>query len=209
VKRILTEPGLHYVETPSGLFTATGFWFRTSLSAIDAFAPGLREKEDLKRMILDAETWIKSFEAIGLWSFLISLVFLSVFPSALIAFLLSLGWYFLRSAMLNPSLTPALKLITFDLPILLATLFVISYVGTIGRQADAIIGLALFFVFRFGWLRMLLDKWHDATKPISMNDRILRMMLLRQAMRHDIPIQSVQTMEADLMDAFSKSSLTK
>lgn len=209
MKRILTEPGLHYVETPSGLFTATGFWFRTSLSAIDAFAPGLREKEDLKRMILEAETWIKSFEAVGLWSFLISLVFLSVFPSAVIAFVLSVFWYFLRSAMVNPALTPALKLITFDLPILLATLVVISYVGTVGRQADAMIGLGLFFVFRFGWLRMLLDKWHDATKPIAMNDRILRMTLLRYAMRHDIPVKAVETMQADLIDAFSKSSLTK
>ncbi len=197
------------VETPNGLFTASGFWFRTTFAGIDDFAPGLRSRIDIHNVVRDTETWIRSFESIGLWSFMISILFLSVYPSALIALILSLGWYFLRSAAIHPSVTPFIKPFTMDASVFLATVFVISYVGNSGRTLDAVIGLAFFLIFRFGWLRKILDKWHDSVRPISMNDRLLRMMLLRLAIRHDIPIASVQTMRNDLIEAFQKSSLTR
>jgi hypothetical protein len=127
----------------------------------------------------------------------------------LLATVLSLIWYFWRSALIRPSATPLLNWLTKDGPVLIATLFVISYVGNTGRTLDAILGLAFFFVFRFGWLRMLLDRWHDASRPMTMNDRILRMMLIREAMRHDIPVKAVQSMQTELMKAVRKSSLTK
>lgn len=209
MKRIIPDPGLHVVETPTGLFSASGFWFRTSFRSIDDLAPGLREKIDLHQTVKDTEVWIRSFESVGLWSFLIMLVFNGAYPSALVASVLSLIWYFWRSALIHPSATAVLKPFTIDGPVLVFTLFVISYVGNTGRTLDAILGLAFFFVFRFGWLRLLLDRWHDATRALTMNDRILRMMLIRLAMRHDIPVTSVQTMQADLLDAFRKSSLTK
>lgn len=197
------------VDTPTGLFSAAGFWYRTSLAAIDDFAPGLRAKIDLHQTVRDTEVWIRSFESVGLWTLLICLPFLGAYPSALLATVLSLIWYFWRSALIHPGATAFLKAVTHDGPVLIATLFVISYVGNTGRTLDAILGLAFFFVFRFGWLRMLLDRWHDASRPLSMNDRILRMMLLREAMRHEIPVESVDTMRNDLMKAVRKSSLTR
>lgn len=209
MKKIQTAPGLHVVETPTGLFSASGFWFRTSFQSIDDLAPGLRTKIDLHQTVKDTEVWIRSFESVGLWSFFITLLFYGAYPSALVAIVLSIAWYFLRSALIHPGATVYLKPFTIDGPVLIATLFVISYVGNTGRTLDAILGLAFFFVFRFGWLRMLLDRWHDATRALSMNDRILRMMLIRLAMRHDIAVKSVQTMQADLLEAFRKSSLTK
>lgn len=197
------------VETPTGLFSASGFWFRTSFAAIDQLAPGLRAKIDLHQTVRDAEVWIRSFESVGLWTLLLSLPFLGAYPSALLATVLSLIWYFWRSALVHPSATAFIKALTHDAPVLVATLFVISYVGNTGRTLDAILGLAFFFVFRFGWLRMLLDRWHDATRPLSMNDRILRMMLIREAMRHDIRVESVHTMQTELMKAVRNSSLTR
>ena len=197
------------VETPTGLFSASGFWYRTSFAAIDQLAPGLRTKIDLHQTVKDTEVWIRSFESVGLWTLLLSLPFLGAYPSALLATVLSLIWYFWRSALIRPSATPFMKALTHDAPVLVATLLVISYVGNTGRTLDAILGLAFFFVFRFGWLRMLLDRWHDTTRPLSMNDRILRMMLIREAMRHDIRVESVHTMQTELMKAVRNSSLTR
>lgn len=209
MKRTQIEPGLHVVETPNGLFSAAGFWYRTSLAAIDDLAPGLRTKIDLHQTVRDTEVWIRSFESVGLWALLLSLPFLGAYPSALLATVLSLVWYFWRSALIHPSATAFVKALTHDGPVLIATLFVISYVGNTGRTLDAILGLAFFFVFRFGWLRMLLDRWHDASRPMTMNDRVLRMMLIREAMRHDIRVESVHTMRTELMKAVRKSSLTR
>lgn len=209
MKRIQPDPGLHVVETPTGLFTASGSWFRTSFKSIDDLAPGLCDKIDLHQTVKDTEVWIRSFESVGLWSFLIMLIFYGAYPSALVAIVLSIAWYFLRSALIHPGATVYLKPFTIDGPVLIATLFVISYVGNTGRMQDAIVGLAFFFVFRFAWLRMLLDRWHNSVRALTMNDRILRMMLIREAMRHDIPVKSVQTMQTDLLDAFKASSLTK
>lgn len=209
MKRIIPDPGLHVVETPTGLFSASGFWFRTSFQSIDDLAPGLRAKIDLHQTVKDTEVWIRSFESVGLWTLLLSLPFLGAYPSALLATVLSLIWYFWRSALIRPSATPFMKALTHDAPVLVATLLVISYVGNTGRTLDAILGLAFFFVFRFGWLRMLLDRWHDASRPLSMNDRILRMMLIREAMRHDIRVESVHTMQTELMKAVRNSSLTR
>jgi hypothetical protein len=200
---------LHVVETPTGLFSAAGFWYRTSFASIDHLAPGLRAKIDLHQTVRDTEVWIRSFESVGLWTLLLSLPFLGAYPSALLATVLSLIWYFWRSALIHPGATSVVKALTHDGPVLIATLFVISYVGNSGRTLDAILGLAFFFVFRFGWLRMLLDRWHDAARPMSMNDRILRMMLIREAMRHDIRVESVHTMQTELMKAVRKSSLTR
>lgn len=200
---------MHVVDTPTGLFSASGFWYRTSFASIDAFAPGLREKIDLHQTVKDTEVWIRSFESAGLWTFLVALFFIGAYPAALVAFLVSLLWYSARSAFIHPSATRFLKPFTVDGAVLLATVFVISLVGNTGRTLDAILGLAFFFVFRFGWLRMLLDRWHDSARPIAMNDRILRMMLLRLAMRHDIRIDAVHTMQSDLIEAFKKSSLTR
>ncbi len=209
MKRTQIEPGLHVVDTPTGLFSAAGFWYRTSFAAIDDLAPGLRAKIDLHQTVRDTELWIRSFESVGLWTLLISLPFLSAYPTALLATVLSLIWYFWRSAFIHPAATLFIKALTHDAPVLIATLFVISYVGNTGRTLDAILGLAFFFVFRFGWLRMLIDKWHDASRPLPMNDRILRMMLIRESMRHDIRVESVHSMQTELMMAVRKSSFTR
>ena len=34
MKRVLTEPSFHHVDTPSGLFTAAGFWYAIRKSTL-------------------------------------------------------------------------------------------------------------------------------------------------------------------------------
>lgn len=207
MKRVLPEPGFHHVDTPNGLFTAAGFWYRTRPDAIESLVPGLLKLEPLDDLLRQAERWIRSAEGLALWVFLTALILQGVFVAAAVSILVYVVWYFVRSAIAGPLLQPLVNVLTQDVMVLLATVGIISYVGHSGRTADALIGLGWFFTYRFGWLRLLLDRWHDATRPLPMNDRILRMLLFRHAIRNGITPKPVQTMKDDIGAAMRKSTL--
>lgn len=207
MKRVTIEPGLHTIDTPNGIFTASGHWFRTRTSHIEALVPGLAAIEPLDGIVKQAEQWIRSTESLSLWLFLALLTFTGVHVAAVASIVFYLFWYFQRSGFASPALGGFVRAATADLPILLAAVAVVSWVGNAGRTADALIGLGWVFVFRFGWLRMLLDRWHDASRPLPMNDRILRMLLLRHAIRNGITPPILSSMTQDLNAAIRKSAL--
>lgn len=207
MKRVLPEPGFHHIDTPNGLFTAAGFWYATRPSVIESLVPGLLEVEPLDDLLKQAERWIRSSEGLALWVFLGLLLVQNVFWAATVSILVYIACYFLRSAAATPVLDPLVKLLTLDAPVLLATVGVVSWVGHSGRTADALIGLGWFFTYRFGWLRILLDRWHNAARPLPMNDRILRMLLFRAAIRNGITPKPLQTMKDDIRAAMRKSTL--
>jgi hypothetical protein len=207
VKRVLSKPGFHHIDTPNGLFTAAGFWFATRPSVIESLVPGLLAVEPLDDLLQQAERWIRSSEGLALWVFLGLLLAQNVFWAATVSIIVYVAWYFLRSAVATPVLDPLVKGLTFDAPVLLASVAVISWVGHSGRTADALIGLGWFFTYRFGWLRMLLDRWHNASRPLPVNDRILRMLLFRSAIRNGITPKPLQTMKDDIGAAMRKSTL--
>ena len=65
-------PRLHsaetiFVDTPEGIFTASGVWFRTREASLYAYAGPVFDHEPLPRLLTQAEVWLRSPQTLALW----------------------------------------------------------------------------------------------------------------------------------------------
>jgi hypothetical protein len=201
----LMPPNTEFVETPLGIFTVNGNWFYTNSEQLNAFAPGLLEKVGIDQLISDAEVWVKSTDAV---SIVVFLVFLQLFP-AWIAAVLSLPlmglWHLSKSALVSRTATSAMRILTHDAVILVLAVLSISYMGIQQNYLDFGIGLVVFFLFRFGWIRKGFDRYYNSQhKGIGLNDRLLKMIVIRAALSEGLTIPELKRMEDQILSLMEK-----
>ncbi len=198
-----------FVETPIGIFTASGIWFHLTGRHLDRIAPGILQKEPLEDILDHAQPWVRSSEVVAIWALIVLVPWAGAGVAAGVALALFTLWYFNRGALAHPAATWLIRFISNDFLVHILAVASLSWTGMRGDGADAIIGMAVFLLFRFGWLRTLLDKYLAAAGKPPMNDRILQMVVIRLALRHDLTVPGLATMRQDLMDAIRTSSLTR
>ncbi|WP_114985315.1 hypothetical protein [Cyclonatronum proteinivorum] len=218
LKNVFTSGGdFPYLDSPAGLLTPKGYLFYTRESVLEAYAGKLLSEQPVGEWLRRATRCIESTDAAGVWSVLL---FLSLLPLmwAIPAVLgVSILWHQSRTAFAGPAADAFLKVFTNEIVMLLAGVAVLSWLGISGEAGKAASGIALFLVYKFGWIRMLLSRMFegdaygnanlkaDPPQPGS-NDRILNMLLIRFGIKSGITLPSVEVMERDIMQAMQKSA---
>ncbi len=200
------------LELQDGITTSDGNWYHITREQIERYTPGLLKKYTLERIIKEADAWVKSADGIALLLFFL-LAYLSVTPwlAALLSLVFFLIWFFNTSAFLVVAASPLIRLITTD-----GFIYVVSAILLMGIAFNGFIagfgiivgfdalwyGIALFFLFKVGLLRLLirLIQSKGKTRRVEMQDRILNMLLIRYGMKSGILTGKVSEMENKLIE---------
>lgn len=190
-----------FVETPAGIFTRNGNWYYVTSDHIDQIAPGLTNIISTDTLVDNAEIWIKSTDAVSLIVFIITIQLLPVSIAAILSLIFLMVWHLSKSAMISMWLTSLLKIITNDVLVLVVAVISISYLGIEGDYQGVLIGLLFFMIFRFGWARKLFDSFYTKYhQSISLNDRVMKMLIIKTAIANHVPVPGIQRMEQNILD---------
>ncbi len=200
------------LELSDGITTSNGNWYRITKEGIEQYVPGLLEEYSLERIIREADAWVKSSDGFSLMLFFL-LVYVSVDPlwASVISLVFYLLWYFKTSVFVNVTTTPIAKLLAKD-----GFVYTVSGIFLIGISLNEAMssigisvefnavwyGLGLFFLFKVGLLRLLVqyiqNKFFGGAK-VSKADRILNMLLIRYGMKEGILTGEIEDMEKELI----------
>lgn len=185
-----------FLETKLGIVTRTGQWFHTTREAIKDFAPGLLKKYDLSVLIKDALAWVRSADSLSLTLLMVLLFLVNPWLAALATLSFHWIWYNFKSSLVNRYFGKLFSYMNKD-----AYLLVIAFVGLsmLGIQEQYLalgIGVIFFFLLKIGLLNMLWDRLSATnTQKLTLNDRVLKMVIIKYAIYEEMAPPSVQTME--------------
>ena len=201
-------PGLHraeteYVDTPQGIFTASGVWFRTRVAWLDAYAGAVLEREPLARLLADAALWLRTPQVLTLWFLPLFLWFFAPLQAALGAIVLYLGVATLGPSFVSRRLLGLLRVLDVVLLQAFYYVFMLSVLAAQERLVAVWVGLGGFIVLRWGLLEM-------ATKPLArlvtrslyalpVPDHVLRALILRAALRYDVALPEIAQIEREVL----------
>ncbi|MFP8487680.1 hypothetical protein ACKGJO_01140 [Gracilimonas sp. Q87] len=200
------------LELPRGITTSEGNWYHITREEIEKYVPGLLKKYSVEKIIEEADAWVKSSDGLALMLYFI-LVYASVNPLVAtgITLVFYFLWFFNTSVLVNVTATPIIKVLNKD-----GFIYTISAIFLIGMTFDDVIaglgvsvdlsavwyGLGLFFLYKVGLLRMLLNflrsKFYEK-KRVPKQDRVLNMLLIRYGMKEGCLTGKIQEMEKEFI----------
>lgn len=195
-----------YVETPVGLFTAAGNWFHTTEKQLKSYAPDLFKKYSVDRLIEIAEIWIRSSDNLTLVIFMLLLFLTNIWTALVLSLIFLPFWHLNKSAFVGPGVSRVLKLFDVEFVTFLIAVGVLSMKGIDGNYLELILGMVFFLVFKFGMYRRVINKLFvtDDPKKVTLNDRLLRMIIVKFAMAEGVEIGEIQHMEKEAIRMVEK-----
>ena len=192
-----------FMETKLGIVTRTGEWFHITEEQIEEFIPGLLKEVSLRDLIKDARAWVRSSDSLSLTLLLGMLLYLNPWLSAIATLAFHWLWYNYKSALANFWCGKIFSFMNTDGYQMVISLIVLSLLGMWGQYLALGIGILFFFILRLSLLNKLWDKL-TAKESLTLNDRMLKMLILKYAMKENLAPQEVKDMEKDLTEAVFK-----
>ncbi|MEX1123310.1 MAG: hypothetical protein WD491_07725 [Balneolales bacterium] len=195
-----------FIETPKGIFTAAGNWFYITVDNLRSYAPGLFRKHSVEEIISDAEVWIRSPDSLSITLFMFTLLVAGIEVAVIVTVLFLPFWHLNKSAFINYPTTKLMRLIDKEAFLILLSIMVLSWMGMNENYTSLVVGLLFFLVLKFGGFRKLVDIYYQRQPhKIPLNDRILKMVVLKYAMHEDVNVDEVKKMETDVLNMISKN----
>lgn len=194
---------VNILETPSSTVTNSGHWFHATRETIKDYVPGLMKIYPFEIVIEKAVIWIDSADSISMLLFFGLAFLINPWLAGAISLLFHYVWYHKKSAFVNLPLTPFLKLLNRDFLQLLIAAIILSFMGMNGMYTALVIGIVLFFLYKIGLLRRLWDKLDKgrSDKKLPLNDRVLKMVLVRYSIYQNIPPKDVKKIDDHVQKA--------
>ena len=191
------------LETPVSTVTSGGHWFYATRDTINDYVPGLLDKYKFEDLIKKAVTWIDSADSLALILYFALAFLINPWIAGAIALVFHAVWYHKKSAFVNIVMTPMLTFFNYDFFQLLLAAVVLSYMGMSGMYTAVVIGIIFFFLFKVGLLRRGWDKLQDmnAKDKLPLNDRVLKMVLIRYSIYQNIPPKEVEKLDQHVQEA--------
>ena len=194
---------INILETPYSTVTSGGHWFHATRDTVEEYVPGLLKKHSFESLISKAVIWIDSADSLAMLLYF-GLAFLTeTWLAAVIAFLFHYWWYHKKSAFVNIVFETPVRLLNSELLQVLVAAVALSYMGISGMYLAVTIGIIYFFLFKVSLLRRLWDKFDSGKKgeKLPLNDRVLKMVLVRYAVYEDIPPVEVEKLDEQIRQA--------
>lgn len=196
-----------YVDTPKGIFSATGVWFRTTEAMVEAYAEPVLEREPLARLIHSAEVWLRSPEILSLWALPILLLNVSPLTAALATLTLYLGWRGAAPGLVSRALGGVFGVLDKVWLQGLYYILTLSVLGMIGAYPALVVGLVGFIVLRWGLLRRvtepLMERLWGLLFRLPVADQVLRSVIIRTALKYRVSLPEIDRLEAQILDTWN------
>lgn len=194
---------INILETPFSTVTSGGHWFHATRETVNEYVPGLLKKHSFESLISKAVTWIDSADSLAMLLYFGLAFITETWIAAVIAFLFHYWWYHKKSAFVNIVFETPVRLLNSEILQILVAAVALSYMGISGMYLAVTIGIIYFFLFKVSLLRRLWDKFDSAGKgdKLPLNDRVLKMVLVRYAVYEDIPPVEVEKLDEQIRQA--------
>ncbi len=206
-------PGLHsaetqFVDTPEGIFTASGVWFRTTEALLRRYAGGVFEREPLLKVLTDAEVWLRSPQALTLWLLPLFLMLIPPLSAALAALVVYVAWASLGPSFVSRTLARLFRLLDVVLLQAFYYVFTLSALAAQRHYAAVWVGLGGFILLRWGLVR-----W--ATQPLvrllwtslyrlPVPDQVLRSLILRAALKYGVSLPEIDRIQKEIRETLRR-----
>ena len=193
-----------FVDTPRGIFTAAGVWFRATQKDVEAYAGEVLAHEPIGRLITRAEVWLRSPQTLALWMLPVFMVFmgsLAAAPGTLVVFIL---WKILGPGLVAYPLAYLFRVL--DLVWLQGLYYValLSGFAAAGRYAAVWIGLGGFILLRWGLVErgtspIVRPIWR-VLYALPVPDQALRAFIVRAALVHRVALPQLDELERSVRE---------
>ena len=202
-------PRLHsaettFVDTPEGIFTASGVWFRTREDSLYAYAGPVFDREPLARLFMQAEVWLRSPMTLALWLLPLLLFMLSPLQAALAALVVYVGWESLGPSFVSRTVLGVFRVL--DLVLLQAVYFVLTLSMLAAQEQFAAlwVGLGGFILLRWSLVRMVTQPvvkriWATLYK-MPVPDQVLRSFIIRAALKYRVSLPELDRIEQEIVE---------
>ncbi|MEX0685397.1 MAG: hypothetical protein WD267_01480 [Balneolales bacterium] len=187
-----------YTETPRGIFTAAGLWFNTTSDILKGYAPGLFKKHNLGEIIADAEVWIRSADSLSIMIFMLLLAADNLYLAVFGVLVFLPVWHLNKSAFITYGSTGLLRLIDNEFFLVLLSIIVLSWMGMTEQYVSLAVGFLFFIFLKFGLYRKLIEYAFNNPNKLPLNDRALKMVVVKYAMYEGESTNDVQAMESQI-----------
>ncbi len=194
---------INILESPISTITSAGHWFFATRKSVEEYVPGILERLSFEELIKKAVIWIDSADSLAMLLYFIMAFTVNPWIAIITTFVFHISWYFSKSAFVNIPLTPVLRLLGNEFVQLLVAGVALSYLGMSGMYLSLAFGILYFFLFKIGILRRLWDKLYrnKDREKLPLNDRVLKMLLIRYSIYEDIAPEEIQKLEKHVQDA--------
>jgi len=194
---------VNILESPVSTISSSGHWFFATRKTIEEYVPGILEKYSFESLIRKSIVWINSADSLGMVLFFILAFIINPWIAAALTFLFHGWWYFSKSAFVSVSLTPVLSVLNHEFVQLLIAGVALSFMGMNGMYLALGFGTLIFFLFKLGLMRRVWDKVDKNKKSnqLPLNDRVLKMLLVRLSIKENIAPNDVQRLEDHVQQA--------
>lgn len=202
---------INILESPVSTISSSGHWFFATRKTIEEYVPGILEKYSFESLIRKSIVWINSADSLGMVLFFILAFIINPWIAAALTFLFHGWWYFSKSAFVSVSLTPVLSVLNHEFVQLLIAGVALSFMGMNGMYLALGFGTLIFFLFKLGLMRRVWDKVDKKkkSKQLPLNDRVLKMLLVRLSIKENIAPDDVQLLEDHVQEAVIKFNSKK
>jgi len=202
-------PRLHsaettFVDTPEGIYTASGVWFRTREDSLYAYAGPVFDREPLARLFMQAEVWLRSPMTLALWLLPLLLFMLSPLQAALAALVVYVGWESLGPSFVSRTVSGVFRVL--DLVLLQALYFVLTLSILAAQEQLAALGVGLggFILLRWSLVRMVTQPvvkriWATLYK-MPVPDQVLRSFIIRAALKYHVSLPELDRIEQEILE---------
>ena len=192
-----------FVELPTGIFTAEGVWFHTTVKDLHAFAAPVLEKVSLEQLFREAAAWLRSPATLALWVVLAALVTRSPGVASVLGLVAFAGWSVLAPGLIGRPLIRIFQALHHPFVSGMAYVGVLSWLAAGGETWSVAVGLAWFIALRWRVLERVLD---PVLRPIRRKlyglppaDQILRGVIIRHALALRVSVGDLADMERRMM----------
>jgi hypothetical protein len=189
---------------PTGIFTASGNWFRVSVSDLEAYAGPLLRRVPIVRVLEGAESVLRAPQTLAIWMLLVVLLMATPTEAAIATFVVLLGWSVVGPGLVLPGMLPVLRVL--ETVWLQGGAFVagLSLLGTSGATSAVWVGLAGFVLLRWGLLARLTEpiarRLRARLYALPLEDQALRAVIIRYALRERVSLPQIDDMEARMLE---------
>jgi len=199
---------VEYHNTPQGILTESGVWYKTTVQHLNEYAEELFEREPLEVQLALADTWIRSPRTLSLWLLPCGILYFDPSQWGVIVVSFFLIWQIIAPAMVNRRLSLLLKLL--DAVLMQAILYAttMSVLAMSGQYHALSVGLVGLIVFRWGVLgyltRPIVTRCWKTMYILPAPDHVLRAFIVRGALRYGITLVDFEDIEQKIVEKMSK-----
>lgn len=202
---------INIFESPVSTISSAGHWFFATRKTVEEYVPGILEKYSFESLIRKSIVWINSADSLAMFLYFALVYLINPWIAAAIALIFHVWWYFNKSAFVSISFTPVLTLLNHEFVQLLVAGILLSLMGINGMYLALGLGIIFFFLFKVGLLRRLWDRLNkkQSGDKLPLNDRVLKMVLVRYSIKENIAPHEVQQLEDHVQEAVIKFNSKK